>query len=237
MKPADFVLLVKRPSAGRVKRRLAEGIGACHAAALYRTFVADILATFDGARVVPTVCYHPPGAAAFFRLWLGKGRRYLAQRGRDHPDRLRRAFEDLFARGSERVVIVASDNPDLPGGILRKAREALGKNEAVIGPTLDGGYYLIGFRAEAFVPGAFFGIDWSTPRVFGQTIAKIRDAGRKVAVLPYWNDIDTVEDLRALASRGGAPAFRRSRTMEYLREHPEVLHRDGRKEGGRGNDA
>jgi hypothetical protein len=237
MKPTDFVLLVKRPAPGRVKRRLAEGIGPGHASALYETFVADILATFARARVVPTICYHPPGAAAFFRRWLGDGHRFLAQKGLDHPGRLSRAFEDLFARGSERVIIVASDNPDLPGGILRKAREALGKNEAVIGPTLDGGYYLIGFRAGSFVPGAFSGIDWSTPRVLGQTVARVRDAGRSVAVLPRWSDVDNLEDLQALASRGGAPAFRRSATMEYLREHPEVLNRDGREKGGRVKDA
>jgi len=53
-------------------------------------------------------------------------------------------------------------------------------------------------------------------------------------VLPQWSDVDTLEDLRALASRGNAPASRRSRTMGYLREHPEVLHRDGREKGGRG---
>jgi hypothetical protein len=234
MKATDFVLLVKWPAAGRVKRRLAAGIGAGHAAALYQTFVADLLSTFARARVAPTICYHPPGAKNDISRWLGAHHPYLAQRGRDHPGRLRSAFGDLFARGSERVIIVASDNPDLPGKMLVGASKALEKNAAVIGPTADGGYFLIGFRREAFVARAFSRIDWSTNRVFGQTLARIQDAGRSVAVLPQWSDVDTLEDLRALASRGNAPASRRSRTMGYLREHPEVLHRDGREKGGRG---
>jgi rSAM/selenodomain-associated transferase 1 len=233
MKPTDFVLLVRYPAAGRVKRRLAAGTGDCHAAALYRAFVADILSTFARARIVPTICYHPAEAKTDISRWLGYRYPYLAQRGSDHPGRLRRALEELFARGSSRVVIVASDNPDLPAELLRGAREALEKNEAVLGPTLDGGYYLIGFRKEAFVPEAFSGIDWSTSRVFGQTVAKIQDAGRSVATLPRWSDVDTLEDLQALASRGSASAVRGSRTMEYLRQYPEVLHQDGRATRGR----
>ena len=237
MKPTEFVLLVRSPAAGRVKRRLAAGIGDGHAAALYKAFVADILETFFGARVVPTVCYHPPEAGATVRQWLGDRYPYLAQRGRDHPGRLRCAFEDLFARGIGKVVIVASDNPDLPGGILREARDALEKSEAVLGPTLDGGYYLIGFRREAFVPEAFSDIDWSTGRVFGQTMAIIQAAGRSLAVLPQWSDVDTPGDLLALASRGSASLFRGSLTIKYLRQHPEILCRNGREKGGRGKGA
>ena len=237
MNQTDFVLLVKHPAAGRVKRRLAAGTGECHATGLYRAFVADILSTFAGARLVPTICYYPRYAGADIRRWLGDRYLYLGQRGRDHPGRLRSAFEDMFARGSGRVIIVGSDNPDLPGGIFGQASAALGNNEAVLGPTLDGGYYLLGFRREAFVPEAFSGIDWSTGRVFGQTSARIRSAGRSLAVLPCWSDIDTIDDLRALASRGAASAFHGSLTMEYLRRNPEVLNRDCKSTGRRGKGA
>ncbi len=223
MKPADFVLLVKNPVAGQVKRRLAAGIGEAHSAGLYRDFVLDLLATFDEASVLPTICYYPAEAGYAILDWLGPRYRYIAQRGRDHPDRLKCAFEDMFSKGAGRVVVMASDNPDLPAEFMVLASEALEHSDAILGPTSDGGYYLVGFRKETFVPDAFSGIDWSTERVGSQTAGKIREAGRSLAVLPAWHDVDTVQDLRTLAARAGGSSFRFSRTMDFLGRHPGLL--------------
>ena len=181
-----------------------------------------MLSTFERAHVAPLICHHPYGAAASIRKWLGPRHRLLGQRGRTHPDRLRRAFEDVFAGGPERAVMVASDVPDLPAGMLCAAAAALDRSDAVLGPCSDGGYYLIGFRRDGFVPGAFRGVDWSTGRVFSQTAERIREAGRSVLSLPVWYDVDTASDLCALARRGASSVFRGSRTMEYLRLHPAL---------------
>jgi uncharacterized protein len=217
MSRSDFVLLVKYPEPGAVKRRLASGTGPLHAAALYRAFVLDMLSAFDKASVTPVICHHPAGAANAVREWLGPRYRLLAQRGEDHPSRLRNAFEDMFAEGSDRVVIFASDLPDLPARILRQAGRALKKSGAVIGPCPDGGYYAIGFRRESFLPEAFRDIAWSTSETFHQTVGAMVLAGTGHAILPQWGDIDTPEDLVALHERNRRTSFRHSRTMESLR--------------------
>lgn len=216
MTAADFLLLVKEPSEGAVKRRLAASIGERYCAGLYRAFVEDLLSAFDSASILPTICYHPAWAGPALLAWLGPRYRYLAQRGADHPDSLRCAFEDMFAKGSEKVIILASDNPDLPARNLSLASEALELEDAVLGPASDGGYYLVGFRRGAFVPGAFRQLDWSTDQVFRQTTERVRLAGRSLALLPVWHDVDTVDDLRELARRGTSPDFARSRTMAYI---------------------
>jgi rSAM/selenodomain-associated transferase 1 len=220
MNRTECVLLVRLPVSGRVKRRLAADIGSAPANELYRRFVADMLETFEKASVRPVICHHPPGAAGDVRRWLGPRYRLLGQRGRDHPERLRRAFEDLFAAGADRVLIFASDLPDLPAKTIRQAARALDRSEAVLGPGADGGYYVIGFRRESFVPGAFRGIAWSTERAFGQTAEKIRRAGRSLRTLPRRHDIDNAGDLDAFIRRNRGTGFSRSFTMEYLRRHP-----------------
>ncbi len=217
MSPTEHVLLVKSPARGAVKRRLAAGTGPVHATALYRAFVLDMLSAFEDASVTPVICHHPPGAAGAIRRWLGPRYRLRAQRGRDHPGRLMHAFEDLFRSGADRVLVFASDLPDLPARIIKQAARALDKSEAVLGPGADGGYYVIGFQRESFLPEAFVGLAWSTGRTFRQTVGKLRLAGRSLAFLPRWQDIDTPEDLAGLFRRNRRTAFRHSRTMEYCR--------------------
>ena len=220
MNPTEILLLVRSPVKGNVKRRLAAGIGKSHAGALYRRFVLDMLSTFFSARIVPVICYHPPGSIRTIRRLIGPRFDLLAQRGRDHPNRLRNALEDMFARGADRAIIVASDSPDTPAKYMTEAIAALDQSDSVLGPAEDGGYYLIGFRADTFVPEAFRDLDWSTERVFAQTLKKIKKAGRSVHSLPLWYDVDTPADLSALVHRNRSTPFHRSLTMEYLRKHP-----------------
>jgi len=213
----DFVLLVKNPAPGAVKSRLAAVTGDARAAGLYRLFVLDMLASFEKASVSPVICFHPPKAAAAIREWLGPRYHFLAQRGDDHPARLRHAFEDLFAEGAGKVIVFASDLPDLPAKIIKQAGRELKKAGTVIGPCADGGYYAIGFRRESFVPEAFEGIAWSTVETLYQTVGTLVLAGHRPALLPEWPDIDTPEDLVGLYERNRRTAFRSSRTMEHLR--------------------
>jgi len=229
---SEHVLVVKYPVRGAVKCRLAAGVGSRHATELYRLFVLDILGAFRRASLSPIVCHHPPGAAGAFRRWLGPRQRLLAQRGGDHPGRMMHAFEDLFAAGADRVVMFVSDVPDLSSCLIGMAGRALERADAVLGPSGDGGYYVIGFRRGAFVPGAFTGVPWSSERTFRETARRIREAGWRLRVLPPCNDVDKRGDLRTLSRRNRATAFRRSRTMGYLRRHPGLLAPD---KGGGGH--
>ena len=122
----------------------------------------------------------------------------------------------MEARNVPRPSFQGSDIPDLPESILSEAFRSLDDHDAVLGPARDGGYYLIGFRRDTFVPDVFRGIEWSTDRVFAETRRKLEQATRSVYLLPEWSDVDTPEDLRDLKERNEGTAFAKSRTMKYL---------------------
>jgi len=97
------------------------------------------------------------------------------------------------------VVLVGSDIPDLPLEFIEEAFTSLEEKDVVIGPSLDGGYYLIGFKDKKFSPQAFKGIPWSTERVFEETMKILKHEGLTVHALKPQRDIDTVEDLKSLS--------------------------------------
>ena len=107
---------------------------------------------------------------------------------------MRGAFAEHLAEGFERVVLVDSDSPTLPGQILEDACQALDQHDVTLGPTSDGGYYLIGMHR--FHAQLFEGITWSTPRVYAQTLAQA--TGLRVLELPEWFDVDVPADLERL---------------------------------------
>jgi glycosyltransferase A (GT-A) superfamily protein (DUF2064 family) len=132
---------------------------------------------------------------------------------------MRSCFERVFSLGFHRVVLIGSDSPDLPGEYLRDAFTVLQTQEVVLGPAVDGGYYLIGFRNTTFTPSVFEAIHWSTPSVLAETIEKIKKANCTVRLLPSWSDVDTINDLRNLVIRSKNTAFKSSRTITYLHQH------------------
>jgi rSAM/selenodomain-associated transferase 1 len=213
-----ILLFIKAPVRGRVKTRLAAILGDDTTLELYRNFVLDILDTLDIVGHPCSICYSPPDAADAVAGWLGEHRDYMPQEGSDLGERMANAFQVMFSRGRSRVVLVGSDLPDLPPDIFEEALSALQTNDAVIGPALDGGYYLIGFRKETFLPEVFHGISWGTNTVQEQTIRIFLRAGCRVHSLPQWNDVDTADDLRSLAERNAGTAFAHSRTMKYIKD-------------------
>ena len=96
------------------------------------------------------------------------------------------------------AIIIGGDLPTLPLGRLRAAFSALEQKPVVLGPSLDGGYYLIGLRAPQ--PELFEGVAWSTPQVLEQTVQRLNQLGLEMACLEPWYDVDTVDDLRFLVS-------------------------------------
>ncbi len=224
-----ILLFVKSPQHAPVKSRLAESIGEETACELYKNFVLDILETLTGVMATAGhalhVCVYPPEtrASQFIRKWLGDDYRYLPQKGNDLGERMRNAFLASFADGYERALIIGSDAPDLPREIITEAFDRLEQGEAVIGPAYDGGYYLIGFRSDTFLPAVFEDIPWSTGNVFAATIKIFQQARCDISVLPPWRDMDTLPDLQDFRARHEKSSFADSRTMRYL------LSRDGGK--------
>lgn len=195
-----IALFVKAPELGQVKSRLAKTIGADFATEFYRSMGRDwfdrLTVFTDRQQADLRVFYAPDSGRSTVRDWLGcDDRQLVAQGDGDLGDRMARAFTTCFGQGSDRVLLVGSDSPDLPDEILTQAAEALSETGAVICPTEDGGYCLVGFRGDRLLPTIFQNMIWSTETVFTETIARFQSANQPVAILPHWYDIDHAPDL------------------------------------------
>src|SRR5262245_11705482 len=137
-------------------------------------------------------------------------------------------FRARFASGAERVVLLGTDSPTLPVAWVEAAFARLDAADVVLGPATDGGYYLIGCARR--VPQVFTGVAWGRPTVLAETVARLTDPRRRLALLPPWYDLDTITDwqmlqghLRALRRAGIDPGVPH---LEQL-DHPECPGRVG----------
>jgi hypothetical protein len=196
MSESTLVVFVKHPAPGAVKTRLAAAIGPAAAAGLYRALAEHVLeaTTPAGREYERLVFFDPPEARDEMRSWL-PGVRLIAQSGGDLGDRMSDAVSRAFARGASRVAIVGTDAPGLSRETVAEALDALDSADVVMGPTEDGGYYLLALREPR--PELFAGVAWSTPRVADETRARAAAARLVVRELECRRDLDTVEDLRA----------------------------------------
>jgi len=212
-----LVIFVRFPGQGQVKSRLAKDLGAEAATNLYRCFVEDLLERFSKEAYRVRIAFYPAEKEREMREMLGDEFSYIPQMGEDLGERMKLAFLRCFREGAQSVVLIGSDIPDLPARIVDEAFHALDKYGAVIGPSVDGGYYLIGFQRDAFKGDVFSGLPWSTERVFQETTNILHIAGSLVHVLPSWRDIDKHEDIAALIKNSDDTGFADSRTMLYLK--------------------
>ncbi len=196
MSDRTLVVLVKEPQPGKVKTRLIPALGAEAAAGLYRALAEGVLSATEPrpGDYERLVFYDPPEAGEAMRAWLPGGR-LRRQTSGDLGARMSHAFARTFARGARAVAVVGSDLPDLTRADVLAAFEALARADVVLGPARDGGYYLLALREAQ--PALFSDIEWGTPSVLAQTLARARDAGLASVQLDARRDLDTLEDLRA----------------------------------------
>ena len=197
MSDRALVVFVKHPAPGAVKTRLGAAVGPEPAARLYRTLAERVLeaTTPRAGEYERLVFFDPPDALEEMRAWL-PGVRLLAQSAGDLGARMADAFARAFARGASRVAIVGTDAPGLSRQTVVDALAALDAADVVLGPSEDGGYYLLALRNPR--PELFAGITWSTSTVAAETRARAAAAGLSVRELAPLRDVDTLEDLRAL---------------------------------------
>jgi rSAM/selenodomain-associated transferase 1 len=200
---AALVIFAKAPIPGEVKTRLCPPLTPDEAATLHGSFVLDMLERSKTAVAklkLPLDRYlacTPSSTFVFFKIMEERqGVKLIDQTGADLGSRMSQTFETMFARGYTRGLIVGTDVPSLPLDHYRQALAQLETHDLVLGPAIDGGYYLIGLKRT--VPDLFVGIPWSTERVLGKTQEKASTLGLKTALLPPWRDVDTIEDLQAL---------------------------------------
>jgi len=214
-------IMAKAPEAGQVKTRLCPPLSPEDAAELYRCFLLDKIAQVrEVAEAEPVLAFAPAQAAAAFEA-LAPGFTLLPQRGPDLTARLTAVCVDLFRSGCDAAILIDSDTPTLPTERLERAVAVVkeGGCDLVLGPSEDGGYYLIGLRR--LHPGLFEGMQWSTPTVLEETLRRARALGLSATTLSAWYDVDTAADLvrlRADLSAGppGGPRHTRRFVLERL---------------------
>jgi rSAM/selenodomain-associated transferase 1 len=206
-----LIVFARAPQPGDAKTRLAADLGVNAAHRLYAAMFAD---TLDLAGRVPArrllslagsaVPDLPPGWAVVRQPELSFG------------ERLAWSFAQAFALGARRCVLIGADAPHLQPGWIAGAFAALSRDDVAIGPTHDGGYYLLGLREAA--PWIFREVSWSTPAVFAQTLRLVREHGRGYHLLPETCDVDTLDDARRLYALLRREPARAPRTAAALDE-------------------
>jgi rSAM/selenodomain-associated transferase 1 len=191
-----LLIVGKAPQAGSAKTRLVPPLSLADAAALYRGFLLDSVALCLGLGWDRVSVIHPVGHRQALLDFLPANTRLVEQRGHDLVGALSSAFETHFAEGFDRVVLIGSDNPTLPRAPIDEASAALDTFDLSIGPSADGGWYLIGMREPHLR--VFQNVEWSTPRVYAQTLAQAQRLGLRVHAVQEWYDVDEPDDLDRL---------------------------------------
>ncbi|WP_047864795.1 TIGR04282 family arsenosugar biosynthesis glycosyltransferase [Rubrobacter aplysinae] len=202
-----FYIIAKAPRPGFAKTRLGEEIGHERAAALYRALLQDLAARFSGSGYEPGWYLTPPDALPEMRPLIGSPSKVLFQEEGDLTRRQRELFRLAAGREEERVVLAGADVPTLDAGIVRTAFELLEVHDLVLGPTRDGGYYLIGMRDPGVTlsRGVLDGVPMGTGSELDDLARKARGSGLSVGWVERLFDVDTAEDLESLrkvANRG-----------------------------------
>jgi len=211
-------MFVKFPERGEVKSRLSRSLGEEIATDLYRCFIEDLLEKLAQGAYRFRMAFHPEGKEHEIREMFGSGFSSMPQKGKDLGERMKHAFIRCFSEGFRSVVVIGSDSPDLPARIIEKSFLALEDHDAVIGPSADGGYYLIGFTRETFNPDVFTGLAWGTETIYQETMDILHKAGTLAHILPVWQDVDRPEDITILIKNSKKTGFTGSKTIAYLRD-------------------
>lgn len=241
LKHPALILFTRYPSPGRSKTRLIPALGESGAADLHRQLTEQAMAwASDLARagLVDLIVAYDGADESGMRDWLGLVPQYLPQSPGDLGRRMADALSQALERGAPAAILVGTDVPGLGPEQIRRAVLSLGHYPLVMGPSLDGGYHLVGVRGG--VPDIFRGIDWGTDRVLDQTLARARQLGLDFQQLPPLADLDRPPDLPLwLAQRETVPGFisvviptlneagRVSRAIASARGADEIIVADG----------
>jgi uncharacterized protein len=217
-----LVVFAKAPVVGQVKTRLIGTLTPEQVTELYVCFLQDTFAMMEDVQsereqLSLVLCYTPADELEAFEAADLEGCLMLAQRGQDLGERLQNCFADLFAAGFASVVILGADSPTLPDEIVIEAFDRLTLSGAVvIGPSTDGGYYLIGLNQSH--PELFTQINWSSEAVLAQTEARAATLNLDISRLPQWNDVDTPADLKIIQEQIASGDTMPQKTSKYLKK-------------------
>jgi len=190
MSEPRIIILVKAPRPGFVKTRLADVIGPKNACDAYCKLVNTLLGNLTDLPHAE-LRFTPDDAEAEISQWLYEGWTAVPQGGGDLGERMQRAITEAQCP----AILIGSDCPNINLTDITAAHKALGKHDVVLGPAVDGGYWLIGLQVPC--PALFNGIQWSTKNVLRETLTSSEKAGLSVHLLRELADVDTIEDWAA----------------------------------------
>lgn len=186
-----LIIFVKNPVKGKVKTRLAKTIGEENAVEIYQ-----LLLNHTRKISLETDCdkfvFHKDNISNN-DLWDTKEFNKQLQHGSDLGERMKNAFNFVFNQGYQKVTIIGSDCYEIQSEDINKAFELMNKASVVIGPAYDGGYYLLGLNKK--IPDIFTNVEWSTKKVFPETVHRLNQSKTSYALLPALSDIDVEDDL------------------------------------------
>lgn len=200
--PSEEVIIFTRyPEPGKVKTRLVPYLGAEQSARVHRLLAEQIIQLvlpLKQMRPVRISLFYTGGTLQKMENWLKKSIILAEQQGENIGHRMAAALRSAWLRGAHRAVLIGSDCPSIDADLLDQALDRLQNHDVVLGPTYDGGYYLIGLNSNLPVETfdiLFHDIDWGTNKVFHQTIQKAEKNLLSVSTLTSLHDIDRPEDL------------------------------------------
>ena len=197
----QLIIFTRYPEAGTTKTRMIPALGPEGAADLQRRMTAHVMeaaSAWGRARRVVLEVRFEGGSEERMRTWLGGDHHYRRQGEGDIGVRMHRALAEAFGRGAARSVLIGSDIPGITTDLLKRAFDRLDSADIVLGPAVDGGYYLIGLCRPAWGRGAeglFHNIAWGGEEVLAATRERIETLGLKAVLLETLADIDRPEDL------------------------------------------
>ncbi len=217
---AALIIFAKAPIEGYVKTRLCPPLTPDEAASLHGSLVLDVLDRCQSLRGIDCILAgaptreHPFFAAMKTRFKIP----VWEQVGDDLGARMAQAFQSALGSSYQSAIIIGTDIPGITAPLITMASKSLQDHDMVIGPTVDGGYYLVGLRAPA--PELFENIPWSTDTVFSLTQEKAKAIDLSLKILPKLRDLDTVEDLQVFIqeSKDRKSQIFSSRTKNVLQE-------------------
>ncbi len=209
-----LIILTRAPIPGKTKTRLMTHLTGDECAAIHECFLKDIYENVLKIDVDSFVYYTPERYKNLMCNILGGCQELHPQRGKDLGERMHLAIQDCIEKGYEKCVLIGTDIPTLPAYIIMKAFEKLDNNDIVIGPTLDGGYYLIGMKQP--YPQIFMDTFYGVETVFERTLKTLTHLSLGVEILEHWYDVDTFDDLKYLANEIQTKNIHSHHTKQFL---------------------
>src|SRR5260221_9778018 len=210
-----LVIMAKAPRPGAVKTRLTPSLPLQAVTEFYRCLLGDTLALARSLGGVEIAIMCPDSDVNELARLAGHGARVVAQKGEGLAAGLTSVFAHFAESQQRRIIAFNSDSPHLPRSVLEEAFEALASHDTVVGPTYDGGYYLVG--AKAFHPTLFTGDGMGTSSALERLLSRARALELSVGFTPPFYDIDLVDDLTRLAAELRLAPARAPRTAAWLK--------------------